>query len=155
MSILSRFAAISAAVALLAAPCVAHAAPPTPEQVVARHAEGVTNVVNTGTSAIANAGAAAVARIGELDAAGATDEAITRAGHRAVHRVGDMVRRSLEGVHKMTFSAVRVLSRIGAAEEFKTAVRTAAEAGASAIRSAGEAARSAIGAAVDAATSAE
>lgn len=145
---LASFAPLSSALA-------AEKSPPTPEQVVARHAEGVQMLTTTATAAIANAGSAAVTAINSLDAGGATDKQILAAGKRALGRVGTGVMRSLGGVRKMTEGALRVLNRIGAAEEFKVSVRSAAAGAVASIRAAGEAAATSVRAAVDAAITTE
>ncbi|MBL8745648.1 MAG: hypothetical protein JNK58_04735 [Phycisphaerae bacterium] len=153
-----RIAALGAVLASMlsaSSAMAAEKAPPTADQVVARHAELVRNLEVRSGEALARAGETGVNAVNALDAKGAADEKILAAGRRALGRVGMGVDRSLGGVRKVTEGALRTLTRIGASDEVKQSVRATASGAAASIRASGEAAATAIRSAVDAATANE
>ncbi len=155
MYAISRVALLAVACASFLSPHSALAAPkapPTPEQVVERYVQGSSALVARAGEALHRASMRAVASVQRLDGEGASNEVILRAGRRGLEGVGTIATRSLGGLRKMTDGALLILDRIGAADEFKGAVRLAAEGAAAAIRGSAEAAAGAIRAAVDAAT---
>lgn len=152
MLAISRFAVVALSFAALVAPQAALAAPPTPEQVVERYTTGSQALVTKSGEAIARVAQGAVEVIVALDAKGATDAQIGAAGERGLRRVREGVARSLGGLRKMTEAALRVLNRIDAGDEFKAAIRAAAESAIGSIRASGESAAASIRAAVEAAT---
>lgn len=152
MLAVSRLAVVALSFVALVAPQAALAAPPTPGQVVERYTTGSQSLVTRSGEAIARVAQGAVDAIVALDAKGATDAQIGAAGERGLRRVREGVARSLGGLRKMTEAALLVLTRIGAGDEFKAAVRAAAESAVGSIRASGEAAATAIRTAVEAAT---
>lgn len=101
--------------------------PPDPAAVAARCVSSMEQVADRTTGAIASTTDATIDRIARLDAAGATDREIIRAGQAGTHRVQLIGRFGASRVERIERHCVRLLVRLGAERDLVMRVRGAGE----------------------------
>lgn len=101
--------------------------PPDPADVAARCVASMEQTADRTVGAIASATDGTVGRIARLDAAGAPDEEIIRAGRAGITRVQMTGRFGASRIARVERHCVRLLVRVGAERDLIMRVRGAAE----------------------------
>jgi hypothetical protein len=139
-----------AALSLVALPAAAQD-DPDPQQIAASCVEAIQNTAERTLGNIQEATGSAIAAIETLDADGAPDAAIVRAGAAGKNAISRRADRGRDRVNRLAARCVAVLNRLGAGETLIGVVTGAREAAVGAIRAGVHAGRAAVRGAVQAA----
>lgn len=152
MNIAIRISSLVLALAAILMPAATASAQPTADQVAERAIAGINNLSDRAQAQMTNTTDATISAIERLDAKGATNEQITRAGDRGKVRINHLKAQNTRQLSRRGEVAIRHLQRLNADQALIDQVSAASTGAVTALETKATESRAAIDAAVATAT---